>query len=348
MVDDGQRNEPPAPLVAAGRPVFLRALLVTASRTPVWIVAASMTALLALAAALPWFEWFDRALANRYEPGTLIRELSETFRFDHHLSDGPQAVAARGTGSALALLAMLVGAFQAGGWLQVFLERTHGHSVQRFFQGGSRFFFRFVRVIPLTLLWLHLAGWLVYETPWKWGLAFLFGAEDGNLEVLSSELLARRIVWVQDGLYAALFGLVIAWGTYTRARLALQDTHSAVWAGVCTWWTILRHPQRALPPLLLLLGIESLCLLGVALLERLLQGGLGATGDWMPVVFLFLLNLLALLARSLVRGAGYHAALQVSVRVVRPLPRPDPWKGAIGGPGGPQYPIGDDEYGVSL
>ena len=44
----------------------------------------------------------------------------------------------------------------------------------------------------------------------------------------------------------------------------------------------------------------------------------------------------------------YHAALQVSVRVVQPLPRPDPWKHSIGGPGGPQYPIGGDEYGVSL
>jgi hypothetical protein len=312
------------------------------------VLAASLTALLALVFSAPWFAWFDEVLAHRYAPGSQIRELSETFRFDHQLASGAPITIAAGSGAALAFLSMLVGAFVAGGWLQVFLERTRGHSVQRFFYGGARFFFRFLRVIPLTLLWLHLAGWLLYETPWKWALSLLFGTLDGNLEVLSSELTARRIVWVQDGLYAAGFCLVLAWGTFTRARMALQDTNSAVWAGVCTWWTLLRHPIKTLRPLVSLMVVEALLLLGVAVLANVLQGGLGAAGDWMPVLFLFLLTLLALLVRSLVQGARYHAALQVSGQLVPPLPRPDPWKHAIGGPGGPQYPIGGDEYGVSL
>ena len=348
MADSVHQVEPSTSIAIPGRPVFFRALIATFGRPPIWIIAAGMTALLALISAAPWFTWFDSVLANRYAPGTLIRELSETFRFDNLVASGPQTVAARGSGAALALAAMLFGAFQAGGWLQIFLERTHGHSVQRFFHGGSRFFFRFVRVLLLTLLWLHIAGWLVYETPWKWVMSLFFGAVDGNLEVLTSELTARRVVWMQDGLYACLFCLISAWGSFTRTRLALQDTNSAVWAGVCTWWTLMRHPLRTLAPLCSLLFVDGALLLGVALLARLLQSGLGAAGDWMPVLFLFLLDLLALLLRSVVRGAGYHAALQVSVQVVQPLPRPDPWKHAIGGPGGPQYPIGGDEYGVSL
>ncbi len=331
-----------------GRVVFLRALIAALARPPIWILTATLTALLALTAAIPWLEWFDQAISHRYAPGAMIRGLSETFSFDSQLGTGSQVVAARGTGAGLALLAMLIGAFCAGGWLQVFLERTRGHSVQRFFHGGSRFFFRFARVIPLTLLSLHVAGWLLYETPWKWAMSFLFGAVDGNLEVLSSELTARRVVFAQDGLYAACFAVVLAWGTYTRARMALQDTNSAVWAGVCTWWTLLRHPVRTLTPLAALWFVEAAGLVGVALSARVMQGGLGAPGDWMPVLFLFLFGLLALLLRGIVRGAGYHAALQVSLRVVPPLPRPDPWKDAIGGPGGPQYPIGGDEYGVSL
>jgi len=335
-------------IVTPGRFVFFRALLSSIGRPPIWMIVGGMTALLALISALPWFTWFDSVLANRYPPGTLIRGLSETFRVDNQLSSGPQFVAAGGAGAALALAAMLLGAFQAGGWLQIFLERTHGHSVQRFFHGGSRFFFRFVRVMLLSLLWLHLAGWLMYETPWKWAMSLLFGAEDGNLEVLSSELVARRVVLVQDGLYAVLYALVIVWGTFTRTRMALQDTNSAVWAGVCTCWTLLRHPLRTFAPLAALFLIELALMLGVALLMKLLQSGLGVSGDWMPVLFLFLLGLLSLLLRSMVRGAGYHAALQVSVQVVQPLPRPDPWQHSIGGPGGPQYPIGGDEYGVSL
>ena len=39
-----------------------------------------------------------------------------------------------------------------------------------------------------------------------------------------------------------------------------------------------------------------------------------AKGDWMPVLFAFLFDIFALLLRSIVRGADYHAALQVSVR----------------------------------
>ncbi len=348
MADGSPQDERPGSIATPGRLVFFRALLASLGRPPIWILVAGMTALLALISAAPWFAWFDSVLANRYAPGTLIRELSETFRFDSQLAGGSQTIAARGTGAALALTAMLFGAFQAGGWLQIFLERTHGHSVQRFFHGGSRFFFRFVRVLLCTLLLLHLIGWVMYETPWKWAMSLLFGAVDGNLEVLTSELVARRVVFVQDGVYALLFALVIAWGTFTRTRLALQDTNSAVWAGVCTCWTLLRHPVKTLAPLWTLWLVECALILGVKLLMELLQSGLGAAGDWMPVLFLFLLDLLILLLRSLVRGAGYHAALQVSVQVVQPLPRPDPWKSAIGGPGGPQYPIGGDEYGVSL
>ena len=60
-------------------------------------------------------------------------------------------------------------------------------------------------------------------------------------------------------------------------------------------------------------------------------------------------NVLALFLASAIRGAAYFAAVRVSRDVVRPLSRPDPWKGSIGPPGGPQYlPGKGDEYGVSL
>jgi hypothetical protein len=56
----------------------------------------------------------------------------------------------------------------------------------------------------------------------------------------------------------------------------------------------------------------------------------------------------ALVWRVILRGARYHAAVQVSREIVRPIARPDPWKKTIGGPGGPRYPIGGDEYAVSM
>jgi len=56
----------------------------------------------------------------------------------------------------------------------------------------------------------------------------------------------------------------------------------------------------------------------------------------------------ALVWRVILRGARYHAAVQVSREIVRPIARPDPWKKTLGGPGGPRYPIGGDEYAVSM
>jgi hypothetical protein len=45
--------------------------------------------------------------------------------------------------------------------------------------------------------------------------------------------------------------------------------------------------------------------------------------------------------REILRGARYHASVKVSQEIVRrPAQQPDPWR-AIGGPGGPQYPVGD-------
>ena len=52
--------------------------------------------------------------------------------------------------------------------------------------------------------------------------------------------------------------------------------------------------------------------------------------------------------RAVVRGAHIHAAVQVSRHVIEPPSRPDPWRNRVGGPGGPQYPIGGDDYGVSI
>ena len=327
--------------------VFLRALNVAIGRTPLWLTAGAMTSLLALVVSLPWFGFFTDALDHRYEPGSLLGGLDETFRFDHR---GPLDVLAEGTRSAAAvaaLIAMLVGAFTAGGWLQVFLERTEGQSVRRFFFGGSRYFFRFFRVLLLTLLSLHLVGFVVYGLPWDFLVnQLLLGVSDGDLEALTSELYALRAGYAQDGLYLLLVVLVLVWGDYTRTRLALHDTSSAVWAGLCTWATLIVHPIRTLRPVFLLWIAETTVLGAAWLVSGRLETTLAADRTWLPLLLVALLGQLALFWRTIVRGARYSAAVQVSHQLIRPLPRPDPWKHTIGGPGGPRYPIDGDEYGV--
>jgi hypothetical protein len=72
------------------------------------------------------------------------------------------------------------------------------------------------------------------------------------------------------------------------------------------------------------------------------------TGEWWPVAVLALLTLAVLAVRVIVRGARYHAAVQISRQVVTPIARPDPWKDTVGGPGGPRYPIGGDDHLVQI
>ncbi len=330
-------------------PVFWAALRTTFGRTPIWLTCWVVPLFLALVLAVPWRGFYADVLAHRYEPGSVLASMDENFRFDHGPELGVLRQSTAGIAAALALVVMLFGVFSGGGWLQVFLERTQGHSMRRFLWGGARYFWRFLRVWLLTLLTLALATWVFHGWPWKALLGLLFGAEDGDLEVVRSELSAVLVVWTQDGLYAFVVALTLVWGDYTRTRLALQDTRSALWAGLCTWGLILLHPLRALRPMALLLALEAALVFVLGSLARGLDRGLGPESGAGTLLVLFGLGQAALLWRGITRGARYHAAAQVSKQLVPPLSQPDPWASRVGGPGGPQYPLDmGDDYGVSV
>lgn len=329
------------------RYTFLKALQRALRRPSLWLTTSLVLVLLALTAALPWLSWFREVLDHRYAPGSLLQALDESFLFDQREGMARLEESTRNTGAVLALLAVLFGAFAAGGWLQVLLERIEGSALKRFFFGGSRFFFRFLRVLLLTLLSLQLASYVCYGFPWTWLVeGVLLGVDD--LEQLDSELSAFRVGFAQDMLFYLAATLLLVWGDYTRTRLALHGGKSAVWAGLCSWIAILRHPVRTLRPMALLWLCEAVVLWGAWKFSNLFNANIEGPGDWAPLLFLFLLGQLVLVWRNVVRGARYAAALEISGEIVRAPRRPDPWKGSVGGPGGPQYPIDQDEYTISI
>jgi len=204
----------------------------------------------------------------------------------------------------------------------------------------------------VTILLLGLASWIAFGPVWnhvvlKWS----FGvppADFERLETLTSEWTVVKLRWAQQGLHALLFGLVLVWGDYSRTRLALHDTASAVWAGLCTGFTMLRHPVKTLRPMLALLIVEAAIVAGAGLFARRVEADVAESGELAGVGVLLLTAQIVLLWRVVLRGARYHAAARVSREVVRPIARPDPWRASLGPPGGPRYPIGGDEYGMSL
>jgi len=337
-------------ITSSRRPVFLRALRSALGRTPLWLVSWLVPLGFGLVLVGPWMSWFGDNAAHAYPAKSVLGSLDEVFRQDHagalgELRDDGGSVAAL-----LSVLVMLAGVFLAGGWLQVFLERTSGKSVRRFLWGGAKYFWRFLRVWILTIVTLAVFAWILHGWPWKTLLELLLGASSmDDLEVVTSEWTAVWARWIQAGLFAAAFALLMVWGDYTRTRIALHDGRSALWAGICTWFVILVHPIRTLRPHAFLLGLEALVVYLVGAWSWGRNQALGVDSAWTDVLILFALGQVAMLWQTISRAARYAAAVQVSRAIVAPLAQPDPWASRIGGPGGPQYPIDDsDDYGVSI
>ena len=330
-------------------PVFWHALWAAVSRPPLWMAVWGLSFLAAIVVAAVWKLWAGDVLDNSYAPGSVLASMSETFRFDHRADLESLRGSSLLIGASLSVVLIVLGAFAAGGWLQVFLERTSGHATRRFLWGGARYFWRFLRVLVLTLLLLVFMNWLVYGWVWNTLLELLFGAKDGNLEVLSSERAAVWVTWFQHGIWAVLFALLLVWGDYTRTRIALHNSRSAIWSGLCSFFLLLMHPVRALRPLLLIFLLEVLVIEVLGRISWSANTSLDASSTWRSVGLLFVLGQLALMWKAISRGARYSAALQVSRHIVPPLSQPDPWGARVGGPGGPQYPIDDtDDYNVSI
>ena len=330
-------------------PIFLHALRAVVAKPPLWIFCWSVPLLFAAVPALAWKSWFEATLEHRYPVGSLLASMDEVFRFDHQNDLDALKRGGGGVMAALAFAILFFSVYSAGGWLQVALERTSGHSLRRFMWGGARYFWRFVRVFGITVLTLALLSWVFMGWPWKALLALLFGAENGNLEVLQSESTAVALGFVQAAGYALGLALVLVWGDYTRARIALHNARSAAWAGLCTWGLLLWHPIRTLRPFLLIFLFEVAVVYGFGRLSWGVNTGLDEASSGRSIALLFALGQLPLLWQVICRGARYHAAVRISRTLVPPLSQPDPWASRVGGPGGPQYPIDDtDDYNVSL
>lgn len=345
--------------------VFLRAIRVALGRVPQWLLVSLLFFALALPVGLMTHQSIADAVRDRYPLEDVLRSFGTDFATDQADERAALADATGVVGGVLAFFAILIGVFLAGGWLQIFLERTEGRSVRRFFHGGLRHFWRFFRVLLIVLVGAAVIDWIVYHEPWHELVETrLFelpevphqGAVSGpeytelRLEELPDELTALRVQWFQAGLHAFLLAMLLVWAIYTRTRLALYDATSAVWAGLCTFFTILRHPIRTLRPMLLLLVVELAIVVVAGSVHSFLEDSLDSGSPIKSLALIFSLSLVVTCLSEILHGARYHAAIQVSRRVLSPISRPDPWKHSVGAPGGPQYPILDasDEYGVSF
>ncbi len=356
---DSLDEPPPSVRERSGTGLFLTALGAAFRRVPAWLVTWVLLLAMTLPLAQPWLTWFDSAIGSRYAPGSLVAGMDAPFRADHATAMGVLNSASGQAAGLVALLAMLLGVFAAGGWLTLLADERRGRGFTRFVHGGAQRFFCFARVWLASLALLALWNWVFYGMPWKrlvlGGLVGVPTDDLGQLESLGSELHAFALRLTQDGLFAGFALFTLAWAIYTRTRLVALGRWSVAIAGLRTLFVLLRHPLRTLRPLLLLFLTQLIVVSLVAGgLSRFIDRGLTDDPSLTRVAILLLISQLALIFREVSRGAGYYAALSVTRELLpppqpgsvggdQPLPTSSPSAAApsIGGPGGPQYPIGD-------
>lgn len=305
----------------------LSALRAAVARPAVWSAIWFAEAALALGPALAYFTWLAPELEHRTAPRELFRELSTVFRFDQRAALAQLDGSIEQLGALLALFAMFLGAFTAGGWLTLFLSDSKTRGLGAFVAGGVRFFGRFARLIVFTGLLLALVTWLCKGAPWNQlvlrGLAGVPPRDFERLETLSSESTALFLRQLQACVYALGVALVLVWGDFTRTRLALFDTRSVVWAGIESALLIALHPWRTLRPVFALFVLEAAIVTGFGALAYGIDGRIA---NGLDVATLLVLGQLALAWRIVLRGARYHAVVSVSRALVRPHAKPDPWR----------------------
>lgn len=345
--------------------LFLRGFRAAFFRTKLWVATWLFLLLLSLVPAFQTAAFFKGAVGNRYPSAELARDLHSSlqapstglgavFRQDHAEGLSVLNGGVASSGAVLALIALLFGVFAAGGWLQVTFEQPERQTLRRFGFGGARYFGRMLRVAVFTLAMLALVQWVFYGDPWKrlvlGGILDVPARDWGRLETLESERTVVQLGWLRDGLAACGFMKVMAWAIYTRTRLVLRDSRSVLLAVVATWWTMVKHPIQTLRPLAFLLLLEGLFVVGVlGWWHGRLELGFSEAPTFWRLAAIAGVCQLGVIWRQVTRGAYYHCAGRVSQSLIQPTEaHPDPWGGTIGGPGGPQYPVNDDGYHVSV
>jgi hypothetical protein len=331
-------------------PLFAQTIARAARRPIAWTFGAFAVAGMSLVTSLPVYRWFADTIKNKYEPEALLHHLDVNFRTDN-AAGLDQLLRTVGTSADwMMVVAVLIGVFSAGGWLRTLADPDAKGARRLFYAGAARYFWRFLRLAVVVVVLAGILGTLLFhDASIAWQNEVIGGWPGGKSELSDSE---RSVVWLEWGrnaVHLVCLALLMAWAIFVRTRIVLQNASSVVAAGAKTLWLMVRRPFAFLAPLALLTGLEFLFLLASGGIARLFQSGFETDASLWRVFALFLLGAVVLCIREIFDGARYAAALEASRGHVRATAI-DPWSNRIGGPGGPQYPLGtpDDDYSIAV
>lgn len=330
-------------------PRSLRAWLVAVRAPLAWLPYALVPLALAAAPALAWQRWFERTTEHRATDAGLLSALDETFRFDHREGLADLAASTSAAGAWLALAALLAGCACAGAALALLIEPRGPRALARALTGAASTWACFVRVALLEIALLAFAGWLLYGLPWRvLVLEVLCGLPGGDPQGFGSEASAVRAAWCQDGLAAAWYAATSLWAVHVRTRVALGDSRVVLATGARAAGFLLRRPLRAVLPAALVGLAQFAAVFALGAFANARNHHFELDGAGVQIAVLAACSVSAIAIGAIGRVAQYALAVELVREYVPSLAAPRDLPVGVGAPGGPQYPIDGDEFGVSV
>jgi len=180
---------------------------------------------IAAVAAFPVWRWWSASFGNAPSTDSLLNRLDLTVLTDlAHYNRASVWSMARGSLTAAVFVALLTNSLLVGGVLEILLTDDSRTFMHRFFRGAGHFFWRFLRMLAMSLV----AGLIV------------MGAVGAILGFILRPL--SESTWEPGWVLAAVLqlvvvGLVVLWFylalDYARIRVALDDSRRTLraWAG---------------------------------------------------------------------------------------------------------------------
>lgn len=295
-------------------PMLSQTFTNTLRQWPLLVLLFLLTLLPALPSALAFFGTLTSETGGSLAPLQVLPGFNYTvfadFMHDHGGAVWPLIRAGWWT----AVLSLLISVWAKGG---VLYSLTNGFSAVTFWQAGTHYFARNLRLLGVTTLFVFL--WLLAITLLVTLVSVLLGINDP---------LSERGYVAIGGVGLILFGLVLArilcTSQYASVLMYQQDETAALQAYGQSWRFVGQHTGATFGRYLLFIGIGTVVLASYMLIESLFQAH-----NWLLIGLLFLLQQAFVFCRVVLNVWSLRISMINSNSLPhpvarRPVPAPQP------------------------
>jgi len=273
---------------------------------------------MALAVVVPIGRAWNSVMGHQFDSAALAQQWDWALGGD--LARSFPGMAGRGAGvlAATVFFSWVLGAFVAGGWLEIFHAYEGRPGLRRFCTGAGSTYGRFLRLGVVNLIAFALVGWMLRGGGWDMFQAFWWGSQDKA--DLNTEWMAEGLSWLQSAAYLGAISAVLVASDLAKVGCIVRGGRSMVAAFVRGLRIASVHPGRAFGVVWTIYAIE----IGVAwVMARVWISLSPAAVSWWGILALFVLAQIWMMLRCGLRGArlaGLYRIWQDAQPTATPVP----------------------------